>query len=156
MGRPRSFKSYTSRSLPCLPKLSSPKGSLFFCQLYRPRSLLPWQNLRNNEEEQIDRRDPVFNCRSAVWPRILHDHLEFSEPGSRSLPCHIYVRTLGLTKLFPAVVPPVKLPAFQICSVKGRTGFTIPQMTLSLVFGGYFVTLNHLVHFLHRPTWPFK
>ena len=142
---------------PICPNCPRPKVRCFFVNLNTPvLILLPWQNLRDNEEEQIDRRDPVFNCHRAVWPRIIHDHLEFSEPGSRFLPCHIYVRAPGLTKCFPAVVPPVKLPAFQICSVKGRTAFTIPQVTLSLVFGGYFVTLNHPLHFLRRPTWPFK
>ena len=81
----------------------------------------------------------------------------FLNPGLGFCPVtSTYVRAPGLTKCFPAVVPPVKLPAFQVCSVKGRAAFTIPQVSLSVVFGGYFVTLNHPLHFLRRPTWPFK
>ena len=52
-----------------------------------------------------------------------------------------YARALELSKGFSATLDTVPLASYQMCLANTQQAFTLVQMTLSLVFGRFFVIL---------------
>ena len=117
---------------------------MFLRRFEHARSLLLQQNLRYNQQEQMDRWHPVYNFRHAVRCRILFVGLVCVEPRSILLPiAHIFSKS-GTKGAFPAEdLPVVPLDLYQLCVNKVAKYITILQISLSLSFGERSATLSN-------------
>ena len=90
----------------------------------------------------MGRRLPIYNFRHAAFPRVLQDHLGCEESRLVFPLYRIHTRPLELRKRVSVLtVPKIPLEAYQMCLTASRKAITIAQITLSLSFGGHYLTL---------------
>lgn len=104
----------------------------------RNYSLTPYQSLRSLGEGQTGRGYPIYNFRRTAGCWNLHVHLVRLE-FKFVLPPVMPTSSITERKVSVMKLPPIPLDAYRMCITRNVKGWTVTQISISLLFGEYFV-----------------